>query len=260
MVRLQHRFVEFLQFVGIEVNLVLVVLEDTIVPGIHKLVVAILPKNITSEVDGIGNLGFSLGVIDNIGRTTTNVHHGNGLNILECRFRSEVVVRSLRFSIAFQLLLCRVKIKDIGGFLLPNLLEVTTNAFLKAERTEPDYLGAGDDAVLLEDVSLDEKQNFADKHPQILFILCPLDVCNDSLVAGTTELLVEESDIAVVEKDRFPGIIAGYTESRANREPVGLIVNKRRNKLRFDQRLECFRNLSFNPGDKALLDGFFLGV
>ena len=77
MVRLQHCFIKLLQFVGVEMNFVLVMLENTIVPSVHKLIVAILPENIASEMDGVGNLCFTFCIIDNIGRATTNVHHGN---------------------------------------------------------------------------------------------------------------------------------------------------------------------------------------
>ena len=76
-VRLQHCFIKLLQFVGIEMNFVLVMLENTIIPSVLKLIVAILPENVTSEMNGVGNLCFTFCIIDNIGRATTNVHHGN---------------------------------------------------------------------------------------------------------------------------------------------------------------------------------------
>ena len=224
-------------------------LEDTVVLGIHELIVTILPEHVATKVDRIGNFRLAIGVVYNIRRATTNIHHSNGFHVLESSLCREVIIRSLGFSIACELLVSGIQIQDVLGFFLPDLLKVSANAFLETQRTEPDNFCSGNNSVFLQDVSFDEKEYFTNKYSEILFVFRPLDVGDDGLVAGTTELLIEEGDIAIVKEYRLSGIVTCHAECGANREPIRLVIDESWNEFRLDQSLERIGNLSFNSGN-----------
>ncbi len=67
---------------------------------------------------------------------------------------------------------------------MPNGCIGVLDSTLEAERTEPNQFSISKQTVLLEDVGLDDKEQFSDKQAKFLLVaILPLNISEDRLVS-----------------------------------------------------------------------------
>ena len=168
-------------------------------------------------------------------------------------FGIKVIIRSLGLSIAVKLVLGIFNLQYIFGFFSPYLFEIALDSFFEAEGTEPDEFSSRYDTVLLKDVCLYDEKQFPDEHSKVLAVLCPLDVCDYSLIGSASHLLIEECDVTVIEENRLSCVLTSETKCSSNRKFVCIPINEGRHEFGLELCLKLGRSPFFPAGKKALL-------